>query len=212
MNNNIIFNKTHYDDIIPLGEECYTCMTIDSKFGNLNIRKNAYPFDYVGHSFIDKILDKIKSNTLVENIIIKKFGNKYFFYDNIYGFCYWHDTSHANIEDFTENESNEFIQKYNRRYEKFYKNIHLKIIIISVLHFDKIFKNTNEESKIKKLYNHLKSINNDITLLSFNFYNKNEIFDNYYHYNIEYSKIESDFILSKKNFEYSLKLKILSLF
>jgi len=46
-------NKS-YDWIIPLGEECYTCESIDSKF-NTDIRKLGFPFDYVGHTFIESI-------------------------------------------------------------------------------------------------------------------------------------------------------------
>jgi hypothetical protein len=57
--------KHIFNEIIPLGEECYTCQSIDSKFNSyLNVRKNAYPFDYVGHTFIESILQKIKSSQM----------------------------------------------------------------------------------------------------------------------------------------------------
>ncbi len=41
--------------IIPLGEECYTCSSIDKKFTNNDIRKCGFPFDYVGGTSVDMI-------------------------------------------------------------------------------------------------------------------------------------------------------------
>jgi|LakMenEpi03Aug12_release.lakeMendotaPanAssembly.Ray.scaffolds.fasta_scaffold553032_2 hypothetical protein len=51
----------NYKYIIPLGEECYCAGSIDNKFNSLlNIRKEAYPFDYVGHVFIESILKRLQ--------------------------------------------------------------------------------------------------------------------------------------------------------
>ena len=52
----IKFENKLYNICIPLGEECYTCESIDKKF-NKNIRLCAFPFDYVGHTFIENIID-----------------------------------------------------------------------------------------------------------------------------------------------------------
>jgi hypothetical protein len=55
---------------IPLGEECYTCQSIDVKFTNKEIRKYGFPFDYVGHVYVEKIYDNLvdlfnnKNNTI----------------------------------------------------------------------------------------------------------------------------------------------------
>ena len=50
-------NLSQYDSVVPLGEECYTCSSIDIKFNNeaTTLRKCAFPFDYVGHVFIESI-------------------------------------------------------------------------------------------------------------------------------------------------------------
>ena len=42
---------------------------------------------------------------------------KNFFVNNKYGFIYWHDVGSID-GNFTEEETNEFLSKYNRRYVK----------------------------------------------------------------------------------------------
>ena len=89
--------------IVPLGEECYTCESIDQKFNINGIRNQAYPFDYVGHSYIEAITDKIKNGLELkqEDLII----SQDFYQDKVYGFKYWHDKIEKG-----------FLDKYNRRY------------------------------------------------------------------------------------------------
>ena len=122
MNN---MNNMH---IIPLGEECYTCQSIDSKFSN-SLRKNAYPFDYVGHTYIEKIYDNLL-DLFKDKIYLNKndfdmqlFNKKYYFVHKKYGFKYWHDISSDN-SNLTEDEMNLFFDKYNRRYKRLYDIIH----------------------------------------------------------------------------------------
>ena len=114
--------------IIPLGEECYTCQSIDSKFSN-SLRKNAYPFDYVGHTYIEKIYDNLL-DLFKDKIYLNKndfdmqlFNKKYYFVHKKYGFKYWHDISSDN-SNLTEDEMNLFFDKYNRRYKRLYDIIH----------------------------------------------------------------------------------------
>lgn len=136
--------------IIPFGEECYTCESIDSKFNKTGLRKEAYPFDYVGHTYIKNILHKLSNDISIkhEDICIQLFGDNYFYVDLIYGFKYWHDTTHKTIEEFTQYELDMFIEKYNRRYTRL-KNIltDTNVIFLSVNHFDKIYNKLDEDYK-----------------------------------------------------------------
>ena len=45
--------------IIPFGEECYNCQSLDAKFSKNNLRKCAFPFDYVGHTYVESIHNNI---------------------------------------------------------------------------------------------------------------------------------------------------------
>ena len=54
-------NLNNYNYIIPFGEECYTCESIDVKFNNNKLRNFAFPFDYVGHTFIETLTSKLKN-------------------------------------------------------------------------------------------------------------------------------------------------------
>ena len=205
-------NNTSYNDIIPLGEECYTCMCIDKKFnGNNEYRHQSYPFDYVGHTFVKNIYDKLSTNTIVSNIIIKQFGEKYFYYDEEYGFCYWHDTYYTKKNDFLEQDYNNFSNKYNKRYERLYKKINSneKIIYLSIQHFDKIFNNNyNNFEDVYKLYKYLNKNNENILFLCINYTNKDIIENNFNHFFINYDKNVNNFNESKKNFETELHKKI----
>ena len=151
---------THLE-IIPLGEECYTCESIDSKFNKHGLRYEAYPFDYVGHTFIKSITNKIKNGLDLKesDISIQLFGDNYFYVDTIYGFNYWHDTTHKTIEEFTPSELNEFLDKYNRRYTRLRNKLNKKVLFLSVNHFDKIFNGTYDKESIIELAKHLNGNN-----------------------------------------------------
>jgi hypothetical protein len=207
-------NKTQYDEIIPLGEECYTCMTIDKKFnGHIEYRKNAYPFDYVGHTFIHKIYDKLTNNDK-SNIIIKQFGNKFYYYDNTYGFCYWHDTNYESKNDFTDINYDNFMIKYNKRYERLHEKINSnkKLIYLTVQHYNKIFNNEYKNyGDVLKLYNYLNEKNNNILFISINYTDKEICNNNFYHFCINHNK-NNNFNASKIDFENKLNLFIHSIF
>jgi hypothetical protein len=166
-----LLNKS-FDKIIPLGEECYTCQSIDIKFNEVNLRKKSFPFDYVGHSFLNNIIEKLKSNTLCvkEDIEIKQFGDKFFLHDSRFGFCYWHDTYYEKQEDFKENDITNFLEKYNRRYKRIYEAINCDqpTIFLSVNHFDNIYIDKTNKHELIELFYHIKEKNKNCYLLAIN--------------------------------------------
>lgn len=206
--------KIKYDFIIPLGEECYTSESIDSKF-NIAIRKLAFPFDYVGHTFIETIQKKLENiifnnESLLEknDIEIKLFGDKYFYVDSKYGLNYWHDTTYKDYSLFTDEDLNNFFDKYKRRYERLIDIVKgdNKIIFISVNHYDNVYKNIEKKEELNNLYNILIKINKNILLLAFNYEKSNYHIDNLFHINLEFDNNlpfdESKNIFKKNLFNY----------
>ena len=185
-----------YDFIIPLGEECYTSESIDSKFNSNSVRNSAFPFDYVGHTFIETIQKKIENiifnnEALLEktDIKIELFNDKYFYVDSKYGLNYWHDTTYKDYNLFTDKDLNNFFDKYKRRYERLINTIKgdNKIIFISVNHYDNIYKNIYKNEEILKLYNTLIKINKNILLLAFNYEKSNYHIDNLFHIHLDFN-------------------------
>jgi len=173
-------NLSQYDAIVPLGEECYTCSSIDTKFNSgTTLRKYALPFDYVGHVFIESIYTKLTEladpslSTSLDpsHISIQLFGDTYFYVDSIHKFNYWHDTSYKNIDQFTSTDLSTFVDKYRRRYDRLVDCIKTqkKVCFISVNHYDNIYKNTYKKQELIKLYEILYSLNKNCTLLAFNY-------------------------------------------
>lgn len=165
-----------YDYIIPMGEECYTCGSIDSKFNDVSVRKCAFPFDYVGHVFIEQITQKCKvllsdNKSDPDNLEIKLFGENYFFSDTSYGFHYWHDTTHTDVASFTPQEKEEFVEKYKRRYERLAAAIRSKrpVLCISVNHYDNIFRGMYKAESLMALYELLYSYNPLLKFLAINY-------------------------------------------
>lgn len=162
--------------IIPFGEECYTCQSIDNKFSNNNIRKLGYPFDYVGHTYIEQIyinmVDLLENNykISISDFNIQNFNNKYYFCHSKYNYKYWHDISGTN-NTFEENGINDFIEKYNRRYTRLYDTINNcnNVNILCVNHFDNIYNKILKSDEICKLYDLLYKFNNNIKIISINF-------------------------------------------
>jgi hypothetical protein len=202
----ISFNNQLYDEIIPLGEEYNTSIIINGKFeGIKNVRNVSFPFDHVGHVFIDKINKKIKNFEYLkrEDISIKNFNPKHFLIDNKFGFKYWHDLYHENENDFTEEEINSFINKYNKRYKRFmsYLNSGNKLLFISICNYNYVHKNKyKKKSKLVDLYKTLLHFNKNITLLAFNYCKDSFEENTLIHINIPFNKTEK-FEKSKKNFE-----------
>lgn len=167
INSNINSNKI----IIPLGEECYTSQSIDSKFSQNNLRKCSFPFDYVGHTYIENIIKNIIDLFNSEdNFCSQKdfeyqlFEEKYFLCHNKYNYKYWHET----IE---EHELQTFIDKYNRRYNRLKEYLlnSDNIIIFSVNHFDNIYNKIYKQDSIYQLYQLLYSKNANIKYIAVNF-------------------------------------------
>ena len=203
-------NIKNFEIVIPLGEECYTSQSIDTKFNSsINIRSCAFPFDYVGHTYIETLFEKIKNMVETRHLISKEdieikffYGDKFFFTDNKYKLHYWHDTSYSNAEDFTEEDWNIFIEKYQRRYERLLENIERgeKILFLSVNHFDNIYLGINKKDSLIKLYSYLKGINKNIEFLAINYDYSSFKFEDLYHFKIDFLKNDS-FEESKNNFQ-----------
>ena len=195
---------------IPFGEECYTCQSIDVKFSN-SFRKQAYPFDYVGHTFIEKIYEnlfdlhkfenELKSDKLNHELFLnesdfekKDFNGNLFFVNKKYGFKYWHDS----VDDFSV-----FLEKYNRRYKKMYNDITSSpIIFLSVNHFDNIYNNIINELKkdnIIKLYDFLNTLNNNIKFIAINYETTSHNRTNLHFINLDVDK-KIQFSESKEKF------------
>lgn len=198
----IKFNNNIFSQIIPIGEECYTCQSIDKKF-NKNFRSCGYPYDYVGHTFISKINDNIKEIQLINNNDIKNWysGQEYFYLYEKYGFKYWHDTKYKNENEFLIEDKQNFIDKYNKRYSRLINilNNNDKVIFFTVCHFDDIYYERYKKDELLKLYNTLIESNKNIILIAINYDNNTFIQENLYHYCININKTDN-FQNTKENF------------
>ena len=213
-----LINIKNVEIIIPLGEECYTSQSIDSKFNsNINLRTCAFPFDYVGHTYIETLYEKIKNMVETRHLIsnedieIKLFGDKYFFSDKIYKLHYWHDTNYSNKEDFRPEDWTNFIEKYQRRYERLLEKIESgeKILFLSVNHFDNIYSSIYKKDSLIKLYSYLKGINKNIEFLAINYHDSSFKFEDLHHIKLDFLKQDS-FEESKNNFQTILNNYFLS--
>lgn len=149
--------------IIPFGEECYTAQSIDSKFSKNNLRSCAFPFDYVGHTYVENIYDNMvdvlttpyvcKSN----DFILQLFDDKYFLCHKKYGFKYWHDIYTTDDKINIDDDIIKFIEKYNRRYDRLKYCLTTDVICLSVNHFNNIYTKKYKQESIYKLFNLLKS-------------------------------------------------------
>ncbi len=192
--------------IIPFGEECYTCQSLDSKFSSNTLRKCAFPFDYVGHTYIEQIYDNI-SDLLNGNLSITNndfslqlFNDTYFLYHTKYLFKYWHDIS-SSTNNISDKEFSLFVEKYNRRYNRllFHLKYATNITILSVNHFDNIYNKINKPQSILKLFTLLKLHNKNIKFISINFgedtYNLDDL--EFINLTVNY---DLDFVTSKHQF------------
>lgn len=205
--------------IVPLGEECYTCGSIDHKISQCNSFRNcAFPFDYVAGTSVEIIYNNLY-NLMINNedklnktdFFAKYFSmyapeKKYYLVHKKYNFVYWHDIGSEN-EDFNKNENiQEFVDKYNRRYTRL-KNViknSNSIIFYSVNHFNNIFNNIYKKNEILKLYNFLFEINNNIKFIAINFCDKNEKYGNLEFVTLDVNR-DLEIIESKLDFTSKLK-------
>jgi hypothetical protein len=203
------FKNKQYDVCIPFGEECYTCESIDNKFNisKDDIRFCSFPFDYVGHTFVSslaKIMNDQYFQIKNEDLDICLFGDKYFYVDKHYKLNYWHDVSYNDINSFTQNDIEIFVNKYNRRYKRLYEKLLTNhVLVISVCHFDDIYNSKNKLNEIEQLFESLQKINKNISLLAFNFYETDIVSENFFHVNIPFHKTTS-FEETKKGFKSNL--------
>lgn len=170
--------------VIPLGEECYCCQSIDGKISNNDIRQWGFPFDYVAGTGISTIYNNLYNLFINNEGPLTKtdfntnyfcsMNQKYYFTNNKYGFIYWHDIGSVD-GNFTEEETNQFISKYNRRYERLFNTIKTSssITFLSVGHFDNVYNKIYKKDEILQLYNFLYSINNNINFIAINYTNEN---------------------------------------
>ena len=147
-----------------------------------------------------------------EDIEIKLFGDKYFFSDKNYSLHYWHDTAYSNKDEFKEEDWTNFIEKYQRRYERLLEKIESgkKILFLSVNHFDNIYSSIYKKDSLIKLYSYLKDLNKNIVFLAINYDDSSFKFKDLHHIKLDYEK-NGSFEESKNNFQTILNNYILSL-
>lgn len=209
-----------FEYIIPMGEECYTCGSIDSKFNTVSIRKCSFPFDYVGHVFIEQITKKCKelliegNETTLANLEIKLFDNDYFFSDATYNFHYWHDTTHKNPELFTLAEKQAFVDKYIRRYNRLKLALlsGKPVLCISVNHFDNIYNGVFKKESLIELYKLLNSYNPLLKFIGINYDPESFTEGNLEHISLQYDTNipfqESKILFTSTLYDYMKTLEI----
>lgn len=163
--------------IIPMGEECYTAGCIDSNIGGNNFRKCAFPFDYVWRASIENIYDNLfdllnsDSNCCtIDDFVTVYEGESAYYRHKKYGFDYIHDTSKST--DFSEEETNNFIEKYNRRYTRlidYLKNSdNVTILSVNLFHYIHS-KQLNRQLQVHKLFDLLQLHNKKIKFIAVNY-------------------------------------------
>jgi len=140
--------------------------------------------------------------------------DRHYFTNNKYGFAYWHDVGSID-GNFTKYETNEFVSKYNRRYERLIEAIKTSnsITFLSVAHFHCVYNKIYRKDEILRLYNFLYSINNNTKFVAINYSNENMIYNNLQFFNLnvnteipqseskdQFTKILYEFI---SNFEFN---------
>jgi hypothetical protein len=170
--------------IIPLGEECYTSMSMDERFSENLIRKCSLPYDYVGNTFIKSI-----HNNLVDILVNKKneaycyiniedlstcynqHTNLYYIANKTYGFIYFHDIT-STTGNFNSGELELFLKKYNRRYQRLidFLNSTEPITFVSTCHFENIYaQKYSDKTLIIDIYNFLKKFKTNISFYAINY-------------------------------------------
>ena len=137
-------NYSSFDYIIPFGEECYTCQSIDKKF-NIDFRKVSLPFDYVGGTMINRIcpiLTSIYDNTFSiapEDYFFRNINGKEVLCDK-FGFEHYHVDYVKYDETVIEiDRISYYINKMIERWERFISiltNKNNNILFYTVSHFN----------------------------------------------------------------------------
>lgn len=186
------------------GPACAIAVSIKKHFYNDNCETNIFDFLEVSLKSIIKILN-IKINNLdIEetlknnyNIIVNNDGNNSVFFNNFDKLISHHDL----IINYNEEDFNNLIQKYKRRYNRLinYINNENKIFFLR-------FGNESQELIINFIDN-IKMINNNLEIIFINLFfdvnNQNLNYDikNYYYINfyntIDYNKIYNEDLFHK---------------
>jgi len=149
----ISFHNLVYDVIIPLGEECYTAGTLSS----IGARKVAFPFDYVGGVTLQRLHTLLSSDNPYEiqrkDLSIQYHSplKKFYLCDDRNDFHYWHDLVGTNKEELTEEKIQLFLEKRNRRLQRFQEmlqNQELRILFFSIPQFHTTIHNNNYNQRI----------------------------------------------------------------
>jgi hypothetical protein len=136
---------------------------------------------------------------------------KYYFTHKKYGYIYWHDIGSIDNK-FSPSDVENFISKYNRRYERLINTIKTSepICFLSVNHFGNIYNNKKyKKEDILKLYDFLYEINNNITFFAIN-YTEEDSLNNTLHFVNLYVDNEIPHMESKLQFAEKLKIFALS--
>ena len=186
------------------GPACAISVSIKKHFYNDNCETNMFDFLEVSLESIIKILN-IKINNLdIEeilknnyNIIVNNDGNNSVFFNNFDKLISHHDL----IINYNEEDFNNLIQKYKRRYNR---------LVNYIINENKIFfLRFGNESKelISNFINTVKMINNNLEIIFINLFfdvnnqNLNHDIKNYYYINfyntIDYNKIYNEDLFYK---------------
>lgn len=140
-----------FRNVISLGAFCF----VASKLRRLNLRKQAYPFDWI-ITDIQTVMTLIENNFndfCNEDLLVKKYGENGVFYDNLkYSLLRF-------VHDFNEDCTNteEIKRKYSRRLNRFYSHINDNTLFIRYIidknEYKYILKNYGKLKKLLKSFN-----------------------------------------------------------
>ncbi len=202
--------------VIPLGEECYTCGSIDKKLSGNNFRNCGFPFDYVAGTSVSNVYNNLYNMFINDECILKETDfcskyiseyapeKKYYLVHKKYGFIYWHDVG-SDSDTFENKDMQSFLEKYNRRYFRLKHTIEnsKQIAFLSVNHFCNVFNKNYKKNEIIKLYDFLFQINKNIKFIAINFCDENEKYNNLEFVNLNVNR-DVDISESKKLFKEDL--------
>ena len=139
MDKKINFNNKIYSEIIPFGEECYTCASIDFKFNNNNkIRDKSYPFDWSSHTDILFNTNIIYNIKIIDSLELDNISHitKEYIGDALVNINKINTKTNINFPHELGN-SDEIIKKYERRFERLYLDLNNKtnLFILLTRHF-----------------------------------------------------------------------------
>lgn len=214
----MIYDSIRFSSVCPLGEECYTAGSIDPKFNDCAFRTVAYPFDYVGHTFIGEIERKLKeipdhAPLRREDVMLQLFNDRFYYVDRRFGFKYWHDVSFAEVSVEDERDREAFLERYNRRYGRLQGLITRgdKVLFLTVNHYDDIYRDRLKKEEIRSLARTIHDLNGNAYLLAVNFDDASYFDEDIHLYSVRIDHTrDADFQESKARFTEELRKYILN--